>query len=645
MERSITQGDGRGGAGDLKAPDRKARHPKGAEVPGGASMPPAEEVKEETAGEPARGTAEWLLRIGRNRTLWGVGLVLLCLAAYYFIQPNRSNLYTHFILQAQAWLDGHTAIPMPQYQDVMPIGARADGSSCLPGADDPSCVATGYGIIPFPPMPAWVLLPFVSLWHLATNQQLLSAVFAAIDVGIAYWMLGYLPIRHRIRVLTSLFLGLGTVLWYTAAIGSTWFWAHVVAVGCLLLSIGLALSADRDAAEPESLREVVTPVKPLSWPGGWSSVALLGALGAVGELLFVLAGNGTSAAELTAVGVVLGVLAAALAVVVAGRPGVLGPFVIAVAIVAGLPAILLAGAQSRVAILIVDAVLVVVIAVLWWQGKREGGRVDRALAAVWAALSSPESLQVAAGILFGLAVTARLTILFGFPFFILVGGGGSRLRRGMLAGAGAAVPLVALLALTYATSGHLFNPAYDYLYHNEVGYPLNYHADWSITDIRYIPQNLMIMLFGAPDILPNHVPSVWPGSGDPACVIHTVRGLFDRDCPLVSPNAVGTSILLSSPALLLAPLAWRPIRRLNLDRATLGATIAVLDIAIVNLMHFSQGWVQFGYRFSNDFIPFALILVALGASRLGRLWPVVLLVGASIVVNFWGTMWGVTLGW
>ncbi len=642
MERSITQGDGREGGGHIeshdKGHDRKARGPKMADGRTDATGPaPADEIVEETADESPRRTG-WLADLGQNRTLWGVGLAVLCLAVYHFSQPNGNWNGTHFISQAQAWLDGNTAIPIPtqqcsnpQLHDVMPI--------C-----DSLGVATT-GIIPFPPLPAWALLPFVALWHLATNEQQLATIFAAVDVGIAYWMLGYLPIGHRNRVLTSLFLGLGTVLWYTAAIGSTWFWAHIVAVGCLLLSVGMTLAADRDAAEPESLRAVVTPTKPLSWPGGWPSVILLGALGALGELLFVLAGNGASAALLAAVGVVLGLAAAALAVVVAGRPGVLGPFVIAVAIVGGLPAILLAGARSQEAMLVIDAVLVVVVAVLWWQSDREGGTADRALTATRRALSSPESLQVAAGILFGLAVTARLTILFGFPFFMLVGGGGSRLRRGMLAGAGAAVPLVTLLVVTYATSGHLFNPAYDYLYRNEVGLPLNYHADWSITDIRYIPQNLMIMLFGTPDILPGRMPSIFPGYGDPACVTTTIRGLFDPACPLASPNAVGTSILLTSPAFLLAPLAWRPLRHLRIDRVTVGATIAVVAIAVVNLMHFSQGWVQFGYRFSNDFVPFALILVALGASRLGRLWPVVLLVGASIAVNFWGTMWGVTLGW
>ena len=58
--------------------------------------------------------------------------------------------------------------------------------------------------------------------------------------------------------------------------------------------------------------------------------------------------------------------------------------------------------------------------------------------------------------------------------------------------------------------------------------------------------------------------------------------------------------------------AWR-------RRIVAGAALAVLAIALADLAHFSQGWVQFGYRFSNDFAPFAVILVALGiAGRVRR---------------------------
>ena len=661
MERSITQRGGGDGAPTLKPHDPDS--------------------EEEPTGDPAEGAIAWLRRAGESRTMWGLLLVLVCLAAYYLMVPNRGNPYLHFVLQAQSWIEGRTAIPSPGYQDVMPV---YDGNG----------MPTGYGIIPFPPLPAWVLLPFVSVWHLATDEHLLAMVFAAIDVGIAYWMLGLLPVRQSLRVLTSLFLGLGTVLWYAAAIGSTWFWAHIVAIGCLLLAIGLALSADEDAAEPTPLADVATAIRRFSLPGGWSTAALLCALGAGGGLVLMLAGQGAPATSLAVLGTILCLVAAVLAIVVAGRPGVLGPFAIAVVIVGGLPALLLISAESSIAIEVVDALLLALIAVLWWLGGREGSRVDEVLSSIWTALSSPESRQVGAGLLFGLAVTARLTVLFGFPFFVLVGAGGSWTKRGLLAGAGAAVPIVALLVYTYAATGQLFNPAYQYQYGVELkdyGAALNYNAEWSITDIRYIPQNIGIMFAGMPRILPNFS-SIWPGDGGtPLCVTSSVRGLFDQSCPLAIPEATGTSILLASPAYLLAPLAWGPIRRRKIDRLTAGATIAVVAIAIVNLMHFSQGWVQFGYRFSNDFAPFALILVALGASRLGRwwpvvlllpavlflplgllaaavlgvaaliavsaggepgedwhyrrLWPVVVLVALSIAVNFWGTLWGVILGW
>ena len=173
-----------------------------------------------------------------------------------------------------------------------------------------------------------------------------------------------------------------------------------------------------------------------------------------------------------------------------------------------------------------------------------------------------------------------------------------------------------MIAYNIATTGHVFHPAYEYLYQLEArGYPhLNYNPEWSIEDIRYIPQNLALMLFGFPPILPECAPA----SPCAASSTWTV--------PFVVPSDVGMSLLLTSPAYLLAIPALRGFGR---TRLVTGAVLAIALIALLNLMHFSQGWVQFGYRFSNDFAPFALLLVALGIARsAGSGWVVALLIGA-----------------
>jgi hypothetical protein len=232
-----------------------------------------------------------------------------------------------------------------------------------------------------------------------------------------------------------------------------------------------------------------------------------------------------------------------------------------------------------------------------------------------------------------------LPVVLGLPFFVLVGGGDNWVRRGASAALGAAIPVVGLVLYNLITTGHLFHPAYEYLYQVETGfYPrlfpyLEYHPDWAIEDPRYIPQNLRLMLFGLPEILP-------------ACDgPETARRLFDAACPFVRPRADGVSLLLTTPALLLAVPAVRGWGR---GRLVTGAILAIVLIALLNLMHFSQGWVQFGYRFSNDFVPFLLLLVALGMERLrGRRWAatIVVAVGVSIAVNAWGVAWGGILGW
>ncbi|HXG40146.1 MAG TPA: hypothetical protein VNJ28_04315, partial [Candidatus Limnocylindrales bacterium] len=457
--------------------------------------------------------------------------VVACLAVYGLSNPDRPNLYNHFVWQAAAWLEGEVAIPYPVeatadspgnafFQDVMPIAE--------PTGEEP-----GRALVPFPPFPAVVLLPFVAVFGMATNAQLIASVVGALDVGLAVWVLGRLGVRPPVRLATVVFFGLGTVLWAAAMDGETWYFAHVVAVGLTLLSIGTAIGGDPDArAEALAATAAVLPTR-LPLGGGEADVGA------------ARAGSGLR-----------------------------------------LPAI------------------------------------DRR--------------QAVAGFLLGLAATARLPVAFGLPFLALVGSGGGWLGRTISAAAGAAIPLALLGGYNLLSTGHLFHPAYAYLHEIEVGfYPLlfpylEYHPEWGMEDPRYLLQNLRLMLLAGPLVLP-------------PCPPGATRGLFDPACPLIVPRDDGLSLLLTSPGYLLALPALRALRT---SRLVAGAALAIGAVAVVNLMHFSQGWVQFGYRFSNDFAPFALLLVALGVERLGgvrRL--VVALVGASVVVNLWGVVWANLLGW
>jgi hypothetical protein len=240
-------------------------------------------------------------------------------------------------------------------------------------------------------------------------------------------------------------------------------------------------------------------------------------------------------------------------------------------------------------------------------------------------MGSPDGVLFVAGLLLGLAGLARLTVVLGAPFLVLAGSG-PLWRRTLAVGLGVGIPVAGLCAYNLATSGALFHPAYAYAAAAELHpVPEFYHSDWGLVDLRFIPQNLFIA-FGLP-------PDVHPECG---------FGLFDPACGTLEPNPLGMSVLLVSPAYLLAvPYAWRNLRR----PVVLGAVLAIAAIGFANLAHFSQGWVQFGYRFSNDWAPFALVLVTLAISRRGVDRLVVLLITISVAVNLWGVYWGIMSGW
>jgi hypothetical protein len=108
--------------------------------------------------------------------------------------------------------------------------------------------------------------------------------------------------------------------------------------------------------------------------------------------------------------------------------------------------------------------------------------------------------------------------------------------------------------------------------------------------------------------------------------------------PFFMPDGLGLSVFLTSPGLLFAARAdWRDRRAWLL----LGATIAVL---IPTLLYYGGGWLQYGYRYFLDSIPFVIALCGLAAVHRGSVgtgWRVLIAVG--VVVNAVGVYWAYNL--
>lgn len=100
--------------------------------------------------------------------------------------------------------------------------------------------------------------------------------------------------------------------------------------------------------------------------------------------------------------------------------------------------------------------------------------------------------------------------------------------------------------------------------------------------------------------------------------------------PFVQISWHGLSLLVTTPGY--AYLLWPRVR--GPLHAVLWAVVA--PIAIMGLLYQNDGWVQFGYRFSNDFAFALMMLLAIGGRPLTRLWKGLILVGAG--VNLFGAI-------
>ncbi|GIW12368.1 MAG: hypothetical protein KatS3mg061_3425 [Dehalococcoidia bacterium] len=126
---------------------------------------------------------------------------------------------------------------------------------------------------------------------------------------------------------------------------------------------------------------------------------------------------------------------------------------------------------------------------------------------------------------------------------------------------------------------------------------------WGWFSLHYLPENLHALLLALPR---------WEHGA-------------------LRPDWNGMSVLLTTPALVLLPCARRP--RL----LVVAAWLAIALLLVPLMTYYNTGYKQFGYRFSLDLMPAALLLLALASGRQLAGWAVAL-IGVGIVVNAWGVL-------
>jgi hypothetical protein len=137
---------------------------------------------------------------------------------------------------------------------------------------------------------------------------------------------------------------------------------------------------------------------------------------------------------------------------------------------------------------------------------------------------------------------------------------------------------------------------------------LEYQRSLGLFALVHVPMNLDYLLWHLPRLIP--------------------------DPPFFKPDGLGLSIFLTSPGLLYAVRAdWRKASSWIL----LGAAVAVL---IPSLVYYGGGWLQYGYRYALDSVPFVIALCASAATMRGPIglgWRVLILFG--VVIMFAGVYW------
>jgi hypothetical protein len=196
---SVNNADWLGKAGEIQPPD------------GGAVVDTAASSPEDRAR--ARRDRRWQLAF----FVAVCCIVLLLLLGPGVVPPKVDNL--HYVYLAHSLTEGKLtvdAIPA-SYQDVVTY--------------------QGHKYLPFGPLPAVILIPFLPILDLGVHIVWIGYLLTLLNIWVLFKILGAMGIKDERRQWALLLFFGGTVYLSVTLVGSSYFLAAVLTVSCVLLAI------------------------------------------------------------------------------------------------------------------------------------------------------------------------------------------------------------------------------------------------------------------------------------------------------------------------------------------------------------------------------------------------------------------------
>lgn len=258
--------------------------------------------------------------------------------------------------------------------------------------------------------------------------------------------------------------------------------------------------------------------------------------------------------------------------------------------------------------------------------------VGAALAALYVLYALDAERPFLAGLMIGLGFMTRAPLLYAVPLFaiealrvafrrdewVAPSADGSRVdrlravwrcldaKRVLRLYLAFAIPIVLVLAVAFWYNRMRFGSSFEFGYRFLTVQWRPRMEKWGLFHYHFLAKNLGVVLTSLPWIEKPPSPA------------------------LFRINAHGLALWFTTPLYLW--LLW-PRRRTALH---LPLWLTVAAVAVPTLFYQNTGWVQFGYRFSNDYSVFLFCLLAIGGYRFGGLFRLAAV--ASVAVNAFGAI-------